>query len=445
MNRKFITGFVALSVVCLTASLGAQNPNYTLSMGSGGATPGGTVVIDAEFSSLAAGGPVAGWSQGVCNGADVSPTAVGLGDCATVKNGSAADFNERATFPGGWTQGVVICFTGCATIAAGTGGFVTADVTYSVSPAAVAPGTAALDFCDTLGTPPVATVVVVAGASITPTTTSGAIDILTDPCAGSSFSYLAPNAGPVPYPAPAGIGGLLFNASFSVADNSVAPPSNCPPDVTQGFSMGCSNDPAVMSPTAVATTLPFSPDFAEDGIFPNGWTIGVVYSFTGAQTLTFPAPAGVISVTYQGAAGALAGLAGPSSTPLTWDSGLGNPPVANVMVVGGGSFAADLVNGSVGFNGTTTQPFVGGDCNGDGINNIADIIWLLYQLFLQGANRNCDFACDANGDGNLDAADAVYNAAYIFQGGPPPAGPAGGACADVPGQTPEDCEQDNCT
>lgn len=29
MNRKFITGLVALGVACLATTLGAQDPNYT--------------------------------------------------------------------------------------------------------------------------------------------------------------------------------------------------------------------------------------------------------------------------------------------------------------------------------------------------------------------------------------------------------------------------------
>jgi hypothetical protein len=436
MNRKFITGLVALAVVCLTTSLGAQL--YVISMESGTAFPGGSVVLDSVLDNN--GGAIAGWSYGVCDAPEITASSVGLADCATVKNGSAADFNERATFPGGWTQGVVICFTGCATVAAGAQDFVMADVTYNVD-AGAAPGSYAHTYCNTLGTPPVSTVVVVSGQSITPDQNGGAIEVQEDPCAGSDFSYIAPNVGPINYPAASGLGGVSFGANFSIADNLVGTP--CPPDVTQGFSMGCSNNAAIISPTSTATTLPFAPDFAEDGIFPNGWTIGVVYSFVGANTLTFPAPDEVITVTYEGVAGALSGVEGATATQLIWDSGLGSPPVANVVVVGGGSIGAVLQDGVVGLNGTTTQPFVAADCNGDGITNIADIIWLLSELFQGGPTRNCLIACDANGNGIVDVADAVYIANYVFLSGPPPAGSL--SCDTVPGQTPEDCEQDNCS
>jgi hypothetical protein len=436
MNRKFITGLVALAVVCMATSLGAQ---YIISVESGNSFPGGTANLAAVLDNN--GNAIAGWSYGVCDTSDdITATAVGLGDCATVKNGSAADFNERATFPGGWTQGVVICFIGCATVAAGTQGFDMAVATYDIGAAAV-PGPYALSFCNTLGTPPVSTVVVVNGASIVPTQNAGNLQVDPDPCAGSDFSYIAPSVGPINYPSLAGLGGVSFNVGFSIADNAV--PTPCPPDVTQGFSMGCSNDAGLITPTGVTATLPFTPDFAEDGLFPNGWTVGVVYSFVGANTLGFPAPAQVVSVGYSGVAGALSGVVGPTATQLIWDSGLGAPPVANVVVVGGGSFAATLEDGLIGFNGTTTLPFVAADCNGDGITNIADIIWLLSELFQGGPTRNCPIACDANGDGNVDVGDAGYIASYVFLNGPPPAGSL--TCDTVPGQTPEDCEQDNCS
>jgi hypothetical protein len=172
MNRKWLACIAAVALALVAGDLDAQ---YTISMGAASAGPGGSPVVDAQLDNN--GGPIAGWSYGVCNGPEVTPTSVGLGDCATVKNGSAADFNERATFPGGWTQGVVICFIGCATVAAGTQDFVMASATYSVDGAA-AEGDYPLNFCNTLGNPPVSTVVVVSGASIVPTQEAGAITVL---------------------------------------------------------------------------------------------------------------------------------------------------------------------------------------------------------------------------------------------------------------------------
>jgi len=446
MNRKFITGLAVIAVACLATSLGAQDPNYIMTMSSGSTVAGGSLTLEALLDNN--GGNVAGWSYGVCSPAGISASSVALADTATVNGGAAPGFQSTTVVGTGFTQGVVINLFGANPLPTGTAGFGMAAATYAVDGGA-APGFYQLDFCSTLGTPPVATVVVVSGASIPPTTVSGQVEVID--CPGASFDYVAPNAGPFNYPADAGAGSVAFSASFSIAETTGSLPG-CPGPgaATQGFSMGVSHDGVVLLATSAAVTGAVAainggtgPDFETANLFANGWTIGVVYSFAGAATVSFSPGAPAVAAGYSGVAGALLGVAGASSTALTWDSGLGSPPVANVVVVGGGSIGAGLVDGSVTLNGTTTLPFVAADCNGDGITNIADIIWLLSQLFLSGPNRNCDIACDANGDGNLDAADAVYTASYIFLGGPPPAGPAG--CATLPSQTPEDCEQDNCS
>ena len=53
------------------------------------------------------------------------------------------------------------------------------------------------------------------------------------------------------------------------------------PNDTRGFSMGFANDDSLVTLVAVNVTLPFTADFAETNTFSNGWTVGVVYSFTG--------------------------------------------------------------------------------------------------------------------------------------------------------------------
>ena len=113
-----------------------------------------------------------------------------------------------------------------------------------------------------------------------------------------------------------------------------------------------------------------------------------------------------------------------------------------MVVVGGGSLPANGVDGALEFTGTTTNPYLSGDCNGDTIVNIADIVWSLSELFGGGPSANCEIACDSNGDGIHDAADPVYTANYTFLSGPAPTGPA--TCDTSAGQTPEDCLSDNC-
>jgi hypothetical protein len=61
-----------------------------------------------------------------------------------------------------------------------------------------------------------------------------------------------------------------------------------------------------------------------------------------------------------------------------------------------------------------------GDANGDGILNIADVVYLLNYLFTAGPLPEPLAAGDANCDGTINIADVVYLINYLFTGGPPP-------------------------
>ncbi|MEM7166909.1 MAG: hypothetical protein AAF581_15705 [Planctomycetota bacterium] len=67
--------------------------------------------------------------------------------------------------------------------------------------------------------------------------------------------------------------------------------------------------------------------------------------------------------------------------------------------------------------------FVRGDCNQDGVTNIADPVRSLNVLFLSGVETDCEDACDANDDGNYNIGDPVYILTTLFSSGPPPAAP----------------------
>jgi hypothetical protein len=64
--------------------------------------------------------------------------------------------------------------------------------------------------------------------------------------------------------------------------------------------------------------------------------------------------------------------------------------------------------------------FVGGDANGDGEVNLADAVYIVNYLFIGGPPPDPLEAGDANSDGEVDLADAVYIVNYLFIGGPPP-------------------------
>jgi hypothetical protein len=122
---------------------------------------------------------------------------------------------------------------------------------------------------------------------------------------------------------------------------------------------------------------------------------------------------------------------------------LGTPPVTNVMVIGGQSIAANEVNGRITFTESIREPFIRGNCNDDGIVNIADAVYILSALFQSGADPiDCPEGCDANKDGFNDSSDAVYILNYRFLQGPTPPSPFPN-CGTEPGQEPEDCPPQN--
>lgn len=76
-----------------------------------------------------------------------------------------------------------------------------------------------------------------------------------------------------------------------------------------------------------------------------------------------------------------------------------------------------------------------GDCNADGLFNIADAVFVLGFLFPTGGapTLSCEDACDANDDGSLNIADAVAALGTLFPTGPPIALPAPfPGCGDDP-------------
>jgi hypothetical protein len=161
----------AIFLALLAARVDAQDPNYVLSIGGGPVGVGGTLTSIASIDT-STGQPLQGWSYGVCH----DPAALELlnadaGETTnTVNGGDPAAFLNVAEFSGGYTLGVVVNLFGAAVLPPGSG-YELSLGTYSNLMAQDA--TTDLCPCDSLGTPPVATVVVVGGASIEPTQACG--------------------------------------------------------------------------------------------------------------------------------------------------------------------------------------------------------------------------------------------------------------------------------
>jgi hypothetical protein len=74
-----------------------------------------------------------------------------------------------------------------------------------------------------------------------------------------------------------------------------------------------------------------------------------------------------------------------------------------------------------------TDPFLRGDCNGDGsvTGEVTDAVFMLNFNFTGGTAPPCFAACDANGDGSFvgEVSDAVFLLNFNFLGGPAPPAP----------------------
>ncbi len=64
--------------------------------------------------------------------------------------------------------------------------------------------------------------------------------------------------------------------------------------------------------------------------------------------------------------------------------------------------------------------FTFGDCNGDGILDVGDVVYLVNYLYRNGSAPDPVEAGDANCDGIVDVGDVVYLTNYLYRGGNPP-------------------------
>jgi len=173
MNHKILCSVATLALVLVGTSANAQ---YSLSIDSATAAPGDTVTLAVTLDS-SAGDNLQGWSYGVCH--DSSSLTILASDAnsllgplaATANGGSAPDFVQGTVEAGGYALGVVISLLGANTLPPGSGVVSSADYTNDMPDG----GSTTVSICDTLGTPPVASVVVVGGASLAPTTSDGTV------------------------------------------------------------------------------------------------------------------------------------------------------------------------------------------------------------------------------------------------------------------------------
>ena len=151
-----------------------------------------------------------------------------------------------------------------------------------------------------------------------------------------------------------------------------------------------------------------------------GAVTGVVLSLTEGTTLP---PRGTESVL------ALE-ITGPESgtSVLFLRDGLrgSGQPVSNVITVGGDSRLAcnqGTTRLVIQHGHADSHLFKRGNANNDLGIDIADPIWIVNELYLEGPATPCGDYADANDDGLLDASDVVYLIEYLFRAGASPPEP----------------------
>ncbi len=437
--------FLAVLSLGIFAGQGADaggDPDYVLSFDSAAGSVGGSADVTIFLDNT--GSDLQGWQWGVCDDALVSTTEDDVANGAAVA-ATSFTFHAINEATGGWTVG---CLTNV----------VTGDVlepgedlemyitTYSLDEV----GTATVEFCETLGDPVVLVRVVVASTEIEPTIEAGTIEITKGP---PPFLFTAESVS-ADYDPTTGEG--AFSVLLGILEDDSNPGF---PNSTQGFSMGLAHDGALLLPVDfdpvgdLATVFNGGPpNFFGASLAPSmgaddGVTVGVVYNLMGGTFLTFDDGDADCEVDYETVPDAFVGDMDGVTTSVTWDDTLGTPDVLNTVVVDGESAGVGFADGIVtleAFVPPETLPFVRGDANDDGFNDIADGIWILNDLFQDGPATGCFNAGDANDDDLFNQADAVFIFNYQFLNGAAPPAPFP-ACGEESEQTIEDCEsQDSC-
>ena len=363
-----------------------------------------------------------------------------LGPLNALNGGGGPDFIQGEIFPDGVTCGVIYAFTAVSQTISYDVAKPVIRINYETVPGALTGVTGDLVTQITqgagLGTPPTATVVVVgAGTSAPANFETSNITIQTSP--PLSFTCSADDAEST-FNGVSGEGSATVGVS--IVENLLAGASA---SATQGFSMGLSFDASLLTATGVTQGATLSAleggngaEFFQVDLLSGGLTVGVIYDFQGQSPIPFGSADQVLTIDFDTVAANLAGTAPGDivSTTLTPVEGLGPTGVTLVMVVDGTSVSMTAESGTLSL--TSLGGFDRGDCNADGLFDLADVIKLLSGLF-SGDPISCQDACDGNDDELLDIADAIKLLSVLFSGDTPP--PGAGTCAPDPAGTALDC------
>ncbi len=400
MKKTFFTLALALGLSTYATAGVSVDPDLNLTCSSGSGVSGSSVDITITFDNTGV-QDVQGWSFGICHdSAGVEVVAGSVADGATTamaNGGSAPGFNSISEIPGsGFSVGVVIDFFGVNFLTPGSGYELNTASYDLVGPS----GNYALSFCDTLGTPPVVSVIVIGGASITPVLNNGAIDIL-------SPNFLTVGTA---------TGILGENVNVPVSITNVDPVSAVQTAIAYDSALLSTNSVSAAGAASGAEFFSVQPAVAGEIV------VGLVMDFATPIGDTAAIAAGTDQQIMDIEFAVDAGAPTPSTAALTLTDGLGSPATNNLMIFENGNIETpNLVSGAV--NLVNFNQFLRGDCNSDIHVDIADGIFSLNFLFQSGTAPVCDDACDPNDDGLIDSTDAIFIFNYTLLSGPAPAAP----------------------
>jgi hypothetical protein len=211
-----------------------------------------------------------------------------------------------------------------------------------------------------------------------------------------------------------GTGAVVREASVAgtVADDAAAIPGGLR---NTGFEISEIIDPELE---------PSSGPLAGQGPQGHGVITATVLSFVTNITLD---PTGTATVLRLRLSPGEALVEGPSrELGIFWRDGLqgSGQPVNNVFTISGNTVRPfGCQSGRIIFGIDDSPGFLRCDANSDGGVDIADAVWIVNELFRQGPTSSCENASDCNDDGRVDVSDATFCLAFRFLRGTPPPPP----------------------
>jgi len=205
-----------------------------------------------------------------------------------------------------------------------------------------------------------------------------------------------------------------------------------------GYQVTAAHDPAQLTILEVAPgqiTIDLFPDFLQAQLFPDGFTLAVVYMQAGYGHLPSGTQQEVHRIVYE-----VDSAMPPGSSPVSFSSDIGNPPFPSLMVgwLTGTSIEPILIDGSVE---VAESLMLRGDTNQDGDIDLADPIHMILWLFQGGDEVPCIEAADTNDDASVDIGDVMTSLNYLFLNSP---GALSGTCEATAPTGPLSCVIPDC-